>query len=175
MKILGMRDCAGWYLEFMDEMREFATQPADVETLEAIKSRFENALLQVGELIEYEKNKQASCWSADNMMRLECMHASFKPLKPKKYKKVKSKLKKARFKPAKLQPVDGRSAWAEQFGVEIKLGDRVVFSRATPEKGSPYGTATTDVQTNLRIKEILQHALDFVNASLGVDSRNFKS
>jgi hypothetical protein len=28
MKQFGVLDCSGWYLDFMDEMREFATQPA---------------------------------------------------------------------------------------------------------------------------------------------------
>lgn len=106
MKLLGMRDCAGWYLEFMDEMQGFATQPANAETLKDIKSRLQNALLQVDELIRYKENKPLSNWNPCDMIRHEYVHASFKPLKPKKYKKVKSKLKKARFKPAKLQPVD---------------------------------------------------------------------
>jgi len=57
MKLLGMRDCAGWYLDFMGEMRGFGTELVNAETLKAVKSRFENALLQVDELLEYEKKQ----------------------------------------------------------------------------------------------------------------------
>ena len=39
MQKLGGFDCTGWYLDFMDEMREFADQPASVETLKEMKSR----------------------------------------------------------------------------------------------------------------------------------------
>lgn len=175
MKLLGMRDCAGWYLDFMDEMRGFGTEPANAETLKVVKSRFENALLQVDELLKYEKNKESSSWNADNLMRHECVHASFQPLKPKKYKKLKSLLKGARFKTKNLYPVDGRAARSKQFSIKIKLGDRVVFSRMVPEYGSPSGLATLDIQDNLRVKEILQSALESINLSLGCDGYNFKS
>ena len=174
MKSLGMRDCAGWYLDFMDEMREFATCPADGETLKTVKSRLDNALLQVGELIQYENNKQAACADGRNAIHCEGVSASFKPLKPKKLKKIKSRLKQAQLQSVKLRPYNERSASPKQFSIDIKLGDQVVFSRGVPEVGSPYGLATLDVQANLRVKEILQSALECVNTSLGVDGYTFK-
>lgn len=174
MKSLGMRDCAGWYLDFMDEMHEFATCPADVETLKTVKSRLDNALLQVGELIQYENNKQAAYVDGRNAIHCEGVSASFKPLKPKKFKKIKSKLKKAHFKAGRIRSIGGQTEWAKQFSIEIKLGDRVVFSRMVPEYGSPSGLATLDIQDNLRVKEILQSALESINLSLGCDGYNFK-
>ncbi len=110
MQKLGGFDCTGWYLDFMDEMREFADQPASVETLKEMKSRLDNAMMQVDELArlqQLQKNKQCSCWDGHSAIRHEHVHASFQSLKPKKFKKIKSKLKKARFKPAKLRPVKG--------------------------------------------------------------------
>ena len=104
----GVLDCSGWYLDFMDEMRGFETQPASVETLKEMKSRFANAINQVDELVRLQQlgiNKQCSCWDGHSAIRHEGIHASFQPLKPKKFKKIKSKLKKVRFKPAKLRPV----------------------------------------------------------------------
>jgi len=121
-----------------------------------------------------KKNKASLNFNTNDAMRHGYAHSSFKPLKPKKYKKIKAKLKKARFKPAKLPSADGRSAQAEQFGIEIKLGDSVVFSRVVPEEGSPYGAGTLDIQTNMRIKEILQSALGHVNTSLGIERYAFK-
>lgn len=112
MKKLGGFDCTGWYLDFMDEMREFADQPASVETLKEMKSRLDNAMMQVDELVrlqQLQKNKQCSCWDGHSVIRHERVHAYFQPLKPKKFKKIKSKLKKARFKPAELRPVKGVS------------------------------------------------------------------
>lgn len=176
MQKLGGFDCTGWYLGFMGEMREFANQPASVETLEEIKSRLGNAMMQVDELVrlqQLQKNKQCSCWDGHSAIRYESMHTYSQPLKPKKIKKIKSKLKKVRLKPAKLQLTDDRSAWAERFGIEIKLGDSVVFSHVVPEKGSPCGTRTLDIQTNMRIKEILQSALGHVNTSLGIERYAF--
>jgi len=158
MKSLGMRDCAGWYLDFMDEMHEFATCPADVETLKTVKSRLDNAAYVDGR----------------NAIHCEGVSASFKPLKPKKFKKIKSKLKKAHFKAGRIRSIGGQTEWDKQFSIDIKLGDQVVFSRGVPEVGSPYGLATLDVQANLRVKEILQSALECVNTSLGVDGYTFK-
>ena len=83
-------DCTGWYLGFMGEMREFANQPASVETLEEIKSRLGNAMMQVDELVrlqQLQKNKQCSCWDGHSAIRHEHVHASFQSLKPKKIKK----------------------------------------------------------------------------------------
>ncbi len=176
MQKLGGFDCTGWYLDFMDEMREFADQPASVETLKEMKSRLDNAMMQVDELArlqQLQKNKQCSCWDGHSAIRHEHVHASFQPLKPKKIKKIKSKLKKARVKPAELRPVDGRAMRSQAFSVEVKLGDSVVFSRVVPEVGSPCGVATMDTQTNVRIKEILQSALGCVNTSLGIDGYTF--
>ena len=173
----GVLDCSGWYLDFMDEMRGFETQPASVETLKEMKSRFANAINQVDELVRLQQlgiNKQCSCWDGHSAIRHEGVHASFQPLKPKKFKKIKSKLKKSRFKPAELRPVDGRAMRSQAFSVEVKLGDDVVFSRVVPEVGSPCGVATMDTQTNVRIKEILQSALGCVNTSLGIDGYTFK-
>ncbi|OTG60378.1 hypothetical protein B9T36_07085 [Acinetobacter sp. ANC 4204] len=177
MKNFGGFDCTGWYLDFMDEMQDFATRPTNVQTLKEMKSRFENAINQVDELVRLQqlgKNKQCSCWDGHNAIRYERVHTSFQPLKPKKIKKIKSKLKKARFKPAELRPVDGRAMRSQAFSVEVKLGDDVVFSRVVPEVGSPCGVATMDTQTNVRIKEILQSALGCVNTSLGIDGYTFK-
>ncbi|WP_191225561.1 hypothetical protein [Acinetobacter johnsonii] len=52
-KLVGF-DCAGWYLDFMDEMHEFANQPASVETLKEMKSRLDNAMMQVDELVRLQ-------------------------------------------------------------------------------------------------------------------------
>lgn len=169
-----MRDCAGWYLDFMDEMREFATCPADVETLKTVKSQLDNALLQVGELIQYENNKQAACVDGRNTIHCEGVFASFKPLKPKKLKKIKSRLRGAQLQLADLRPYSEQVVLPKQFSIEIKLGGEVVFSRTVPEVGSPCGVATLDIQTNLRVKEILQSALECVNTSLGVNGYTFK-
>jgi len=158
-------------LDFMDEMHEFATCPADVETLKTVKSRLDNALLQVGELIRYENNKQAACVDGRNAIHCEGVSAS---LKPKKLKKIKSRLKQAQLQLVKLRPYNERSASPKQFNIEIKLGGEVVFSRTVPEVGSPCGVATLDTQTNLRVKEILQSALECVNTSLGVNGYTFK-
>ena len=177
MKNFGGFDCTGWYLDFMDEMRGFEDQSSNVETLKEIKSRLNNAVMQVDELVRLQQlgiNKQCSCWDGHSAIRHEGVHASFQPLKPKKFKKIKSKLKKARFKPVELRPVDGRAMRSQAFSVEVKLGDDVVFSRVVPEVGSPCGMATMDTQTNLRIKEILQSALGSVNTSLGVNGYTFK-
>ena len=173
----GVLDCSGWYLDFMGEMQSFATRPTDVQTLKEMKSRFANAINQVDELVRLQRlkeNKQCSSWDGHSAIRHEGVHASFQPLKPKKFKKIKSKLKKARFKPVELRPVDGRAMRSQAFSVEVKLGDSVVFSRVVPEVGSPCGMATMDTQTNLRIKEILQSALGSVNTSLGVNGYTFK-
>jgi hypothetical protein len=177
MKNFGGFDCTGWYLDFMDEMRGFGNQPSNAETLKEIKSRLNNAVMQVDELVRLQRlkeNNQCSSWDGHSTIRHEGVHASFQPLKPKKYKKIKSKLKKAHLKAGRICSVDGQTEWAKQFSIDIKLGDQVVFSRGVPEVVSPYGLATLDVQTNLRVKEILQSALRCVNVSLGVDGYTFK-
>ena len=177
MKNCGGFDCTGWYLDFMDEMRGFEDQSSNVETLKEIKSRLNNAVMQVDELVRLQRlkeNKQCSSWDGHSTIRHEGVHASFQPLKPKKFKKIKSKLEKAHLKAGRICSVDGQTEWAKQFSIDIKLGDQVVFSRGVPEVGSPYGLATLDVQTNLRVKEILQSALGCVNVSLGVDGYTFK-
>lgn len=173
----GVLDCSGWYLDFMDEMRGFETQPASVETLKEMKSRFANAINQVDELVRLQQlgiNKQCSCWDGHSAIRHEGIHASFQPLKPKKFKKIKSKLKKAHLKAGRICSVDGQTEWAKQFSIDIKLGNQVVFSRGVPEVGSPYELATLDTQTNLRVKETLQSALECVNTPLGVNGYTFK-
>ena len=177
MKNFGGFDCTGWYLDFMDEMRGFEDQSSNVETLKEIKSRLNNALMYVDELVRLQRlkeNKQCSSWDGHSTIRHEGVHASFQPLKTKKFKKIKYKLKKAHLKAGRICSVDGQTEWAKQFSIDIKLGNQVVFSRGVPEVGSPYGLATLDVQTNLRVKEILQSALGFVNTSLGVDGYTFK-
>ncbi|PZT84583.1 MAG: hypothetical protein DI627_15220 [Acinetobacter sp.] len=50
--------------------------------------------------------------------------------------------------------------------IEIRLDGEICFSHTVPIDGSPHGLATNDVPTNLKIKEILEHALGFVDISL---------
>jgi hypothetical protein len=54
--------------------------------------------------------------------------------------------------------------------IEIKLGDVVVFNHTVPLAGTPSAIATIDVPTNLKVKEILEHALNFVDINLKSDS-----
>ena len=162
MKLFGMRDCAGWYLGFMDEMREFATQPTDVKTLKEIKSRLDNAKMQVDELIrlqQHEENKSVSSWNADSMMRHELPCATYRLLTHKERKKLKSKLKKSQLKAVDIRSMGDQFSPFNQSSIEIKLGDQVVFSRVVPTLGSPYGVGTTDRQANLDVQAILQSAL----------------
>lgn len=54
--------------------------------------------------------------------------------------------------------------------IEIRLDGEICFSHTVPIEGSPYGLATNDVPTNIKIKEILERALSFVDISLGSNS-----
>lgn len=54
--------------------------------------------------------------------------------------------------------------------IEIKLGDVVAFNHTVPVVGTPSGISTKDMPTNLKVKEILEHALGFVNINLKSDS-----
>ena len=55
---------------------------------------------------------------------------------------------------------------SNETSIEIKLGDVVVFNHNVPVVGTPSGIATKDVPTNLKVKEILEHALGFVDINL---------
>ncbi len=55
---------------------------------------------------------------------------------------------------------------SNETSIEIKLGDVVVFNHTVPVVGTPSGIATKDVPTNLKVKEILEHALGFVDINL---------
>lgn len=50
--------------------------------------------------------------------------------------------------------------------VTVHFGDDVVFSHTVPVVGTMYGTMTSDVQTNLKIKQILENALAQIEVSL---------
>ena len=162
MKNFGGFDCTGWYLDFMDEMRGFEDQSSNVETLKEIKSRLDNAKMQVDELIrlqQHEENKSVSSWNADSMMRHELPCATYRLLTHKERKKLKSKLKKSQLKAVDIRSMGDQFSPFNQSSIEIKLGDQVVFSRVVPAVGSPYGVGTTDRQANLDVQAILQSAL----------------
>lgn len=54
--------------------------------------------------------------------------------------------------------------------IEIKLGEDTVFSHIVPMAGTMYGTMTNDVPTNLKIKQILENALNQIELSLKSNS-----
>ena len=59
---------------------------------------------------------------------------------------------------------------AHQTCLEIKLDGQVVFSHAVPVEGTPYGVATNDTATNLKIKNVLESALNQVDITLKSNS-----
>ena len=66
----------------------------------------------------------------------------------------------------KLIPASGLAQEENLSNIEIKLGDVVVFNHNVPVVGTPSAIATKDVPTNLKVKEILEHALGFVDINL---------
>ena len=59
---------------------------------------------------------------------------------------------------------------AHQTCLEIKVGGQVVFSHTVPVEGTPYGVTTNDTATNLKIKNVLENALNQVDITLKSDS-----